>query len=104
MVVDACGGDTDESGRGALVVRDPEDVRGVHVVCFFFSSRRRHTRCSRDWSSDVCSSDLFPGRHRRITTRLAERIPRLPMLHWTQEPANLLSRGSALGSLGGPTV
>src|SRR5216684_6575746 len=28
---------------------------------FFFSSRRRHTRCSRDWSSDVCSSDLFLG-------------------------------------------
>src|SRR5690606_39730469 len=29
---------------------------------FFFSSRRRHTRFSRDWSSDVCSSDLSePG-------------------------------------------
>src|SRR5256884_3195069 len=29
------------------------------MLCFFFfSSRRRHTRCSRDWSSDVCSSDL----------------------------------------------
>src|ERR1041385_4977731 len=28
------------------------------VFIFFFSSRRRHTRCSRDWSSDVCSSDL----------------------------------------------
>src|SRR5204863_5791199 len=27
---------------------------------FFFSSRRRHTRSLRDWSSDVCSSDLFP--------------------------------------------
>src|SRR2546429_7604381 len=27
-------------------------------LIFFFSSRRRHTRCSRDWSSDVCSSDL----------------------------------------------
>src|SRR2546429_4956246 len=27
-------------------------------MIFFFSSRRRHTRCSRDWSSDVCSSDL----------------------------------------------
>src|SRR3712207_9366003 len=26
--------------------------------CFFFSSRRRHTRYWRDWSSDVCSSDL----------------------------------------------
>src|SRR2546429_590625 len=30
------------------------DIAGVP---FFFSSRRRHTRCSRDWSSDVCSSD-----------------------------------------------
>src|SRR2546422_7889149 len=30
-------------------------------VFFFFSSRRRHTRCSRDWSSDVCSSDLVGG-------------------------------------------
>src|SRR6266699_7070489 len=28
------------------------------MVFFFFSSRRRHTRCGRDWSSDVCSSDL----------------------------------------------
>src|SRR5690625_7992817 len=28
------------------------------VVLFFFSSRRRHTRWPRDWSSDVCSSDL----------------------------------------------
>src|SRR5690606_40533443 len=28
------------------------------LLCFFFSSRRRHTRFSRDWSSDVCSSDL----------------------------------------------
>src|SRR5216684_7548290 len=27
-------------------------------ILFFFSRRRRHTRCSRDWSSDVCSSDL----------------------------------------------
>src|SRR5437868_13761105 len=27
-------------------------------VIFFFSSRRRHTRSKRDWSSDVCSSDL----------------------------------------------
>src|SRR2546429_3546377 len=33
------------------------------VTVFFFSSRRRHTRCSRDWSSDVCSSDLHKGIH-----------------------------------------
>src|SRR2546421_956166 len=34
------------------------------AVCFFFfffSSRRRHTRSDRDWSSDVCSSDLYFG-------------------------------------------
>src|SRR5438045_5338865 len=31
----------------------------LHLDCFFFfSSRRRHTRCLSDWSSDVCSSDL----------------------------------------------
>src|SRR5687768_18478931 len=49
------------------------------MCIFFFSSRRRHTRCSRDWSSDVCSSDLArvnltwysrPGRpEKSITTR-----------------------------------
>src|SRR2546422_8336906 len=33
-------------------------VSGLGDLFFFFSSRRRHTRCSRDWSSDVCSSDL----------------------------------------------
>src|SRR6266568_8589482 len=30
------------------------------LLCFFFSSRRRHTRWNCDWSSDVCSSDLAP--------------------------------------------
>src|SRR5262245_65998745 len=30
-------------------------------ILFFFSSRRRHTRCLSDWSSDVCSSDLVPA-------------------------------------------
>src|SRR6266487_6031148 len=34
------------------------------MFCFFFSSRRRHTRWTGDWSSDVCSSDLGPaGEH-----------------------------------------
>src|SRR2546428_1111469 len=32
--------------------------RDIHVAVLFFSSRRRHTRSDRDWSSDVCSSDL----------------------------------------------
>src|SRR3989449_4933529 len=34
-------------------------AHGCIFFVFFFSSRRRHTRCSRDWSSDVCSSDLI---------------------------------------------
>src|SRR6266487_5225594 len=32
----------------------------LFVFFFFFSSRRRHTRWTGDWSSDVCSSDLYP--------------------------------------------
>src|SRR5690606_30604315 len=36
-----------------------ESILILALVCFFFSSRRRHTRFSRDWSSDVCSSDLI---------------------------------------------
>src|SRR5207249_8147750 len=43
-----------------------DDNRVIFLDCdiynntfyFFFSSRRRHTRSKRDWSSDVCSSDL----------------------------------------------
>src|SRR6266498_3319007 len=36
----------------------PFNSTGYIDLAFFFSSRRRHTRCGRDWSSDVCSSDL----------------------------------------------
>src|SRR5207245_6134873 len=35
---------------------------------FFFSSRRRHTRCYRDWSSDVCSSDLWRSMENKQST------------------------------------
>src|SRR5699024_11396620 len=38
-----------------LVIR----VWFLFLLFFFFSSRRRHTRSKRDWSSDVCSSDLL---------------------------------------------
>src|SRR6266700_4331699 len=56
----------------------------VFPVFFFFSSRRRHTRFSRDWSSDVCSSDL-PGRTRR----------RLPTEETSMVRATVVPRGSA---------
>src|SRR5256885_803465 len=41
-------------------------------VLFFFSSRRRHTRLQGDWSSDVCSSDLFLNEPRTSPEALAE--------------------------------
>src|SRR5437870_13858007 len=51
----------------------------IFCCFFFFSSRRRHTRWPRDWSSDVCSSDL-----RRSLHHVCERLPplgqRLPEL------------------------
>src|SRR5205807_6137618 len=37
----------------------PRHRPGLKRCCFFFSSRRRHTRLQGDWSSDVCSSDLI---------------------------------------------
>src|SRR5205814_7593730 len=49
---------------------------------FFFSSRRRHTRCLSDWSSDVCSSDLddVPGTVRFYSELLGLRDgPRPPL-------------------------
>src|SRR5690606_40918291 len=54
----------------------------LHV--FFFSSRRRHTRFSRDWSSDVCSSDLVmdtPKAQIALTLSAGEAgILRLPII------------------------
>src|SRR6266446_7599898 len=40
--------------------------KGRDYICFFFSSRRRHTRLQGDWSSDVCSSDLGEAVEARI--------------------------------------
>src|SRR3712207_7261899 len=55
----------------------------VLLLFFFFSSRRRHTRYWRDWSSDVCSSDLLFGHY-------SDRRPR----PW------LMPAGVALGGAG----
>src|SRR5687768_18409009 len=57
---------------------------------FFFSSRRRHTRCSRDWSSDVCSSDL--GVEAELVAQCDEALTR------NAAPLEVVERG------GGPEV
>src|SRR6266536_6656653 len=44
----------------------------THSKFFFFSSRRRPTRSTRDWSSDVCSSDLAALEHERDLEPLAQ--------------------------------
>src|SRR5690606_39823792 len=52
-----------------------------YIVSFFLSSRRRHTSFSRDWSSDVCSSDLLKQGLSATTTPvypIAEHVPVLP--------------------------
>src|SRR5256884_4455702 len=53
----------------------------LFVFFFFFSSRRRHTRCSRDWSSDVCSSNLTC-----LGLEGASLAPRQPAHHRHQRP------------------
>src|SRR5690606_41091723 len=55
------------------------------AYCFFFSSRRRHTRFSRDWSSDVCSSDLT-----RVASRPVTDGPRIPSAAVTGRDATLV--------------
>src|SRR5258705_8780417 len=78
--------------RGELIVRIFFSSRRRHTrclsdwssdVCFFFSSRRRHTRCLSDWSSDVCSSDL--GRSFRRLLRLLDTSDEYRITYATSE-------------------
>src|SRR6202048_266787 len=78
-MVRAChtGGDSAQDARSACVrcALDPTPLaRPCHDV-FFFSSRRRHTRSTRDWSSDVCSSDLA-GAVSQLLNEATQRIAR----------------------------
>src|SRR3989440_6626446 len=69
----------------------------IHSLClrvFFFSSRRRHTRSDRDWSSDVCSSDLptRPSQPTAIATPTPTQLPTptpTPQMDTATLPVNL---------------
>src|SRR5690625_5553101 len=54
------------------------------MFVFFFSSRRRHTRWPRDWSSDVCSSDLFHGFYGTNITEV-DLMDRIRNIFYTKE-------------------
>src|SRR5205085_659365 len=77
----------------------------VDFLCFFFSSRRRHTRFDCDWSSDVCSSDLSPlstscsgriGRFRPASTRNGSR--------WWPTSCPIPATGASASSRRSPTA
>src|SRR5947209_16836649 len=66
--------------KNLAVATSQAAVQNQNEPQFFFSSRRRHTRYWRDWSSDVCSSDLrkngrrfpvLPANHQRIVCAMA---------------------------------
>src|SRR5690554_6845126 len=67
---------------------EPEDEDGGDIVNaseFFFSSRRRHTRCGRDWSSDVCSSDLVSFGVQDYDERVQKAIHRIQPFEKVQQ-------------------
>src|SRR5690606_40206485 len=84
----------------AYWIDDTRVVRDASVMVltlFFFSSRRRHTRFSRDWSSDVCSSDLpelaaMSGPGFKDLTRLASGEPEMSHDIFLTNRENVLHR------------
>src|SRR5437868_15547434 len=68
----------------------------IYVLSFFFSSRRRHTRSKRDWSSDVCSSDLGMTRTSSGFLWVSVAAMRAPVAHWARFIA-LGVRGMEIG-------
>src|SRR5256884_5565723 len=99
-----------EASRGGGRAVECGSRRWAYVigVLFFFSSRRRHTRCSRDWSSDVCSSDLESIRSALRAkdfdkavelSRAALRDSPNDTQLWTLEGIALASKGDSKGAL-----
>src|SRR5437868_7234563 len=71
------------------------EVAVVSCMFFFFSSRRRHTRSKRDWSSDVCSSDLLTTFAGDETMWAA--LPRDVASWWRRRVASSIERDDAGG-------
>src|SRR5256886_12273543 len=86
-----------ERGGAAFISKCVVTLGYRCLYCFFFSSRRRHTRFDCDWSSDVCSSDLPSCREASRCTRYACRRGRISTRNITvnREP---LTPGASPGS------
>src|SRR5207302_8164179 len=86
--------DISTTSDGALLIRAEysskpvrlnNKLRSARSSNFFFSSRRRHTRLSRDWSSDVCSSDLRKQKRMTLTWKVPAREDRFFRMHRERE-------------------
>src|SRR5699024_11802631 len=81
------------------------------LASFFFSSRRRHTRSKRDWSSDVCSSDLLvdnttnPHDHHGISVKIGDEMSDRLLLDYSLVSAtyNVGGHGRGMIAILGPT-
>src|SRR5690606_35954372 len=67
-------------------------------IFFFFSSRRRHTRFSRDWSSDVCSSDLSLKLQQKLSPQQIQlmKLVQLPTIAFEQRIKQEMEENPAL--------
>src|SRR5690606_40567566 len=78
------------------------DPHSAFRAPFFFSSRRRHTRCSRDWSSDVCSSDLWESMFTRSVFETSDMIAQHEALNAVSEMVDAGLVRSTLSEVIGP--
>src|SRR5690606_41133495 len=73
------------------------------ILCFFFSSRRRHTRFSRDWSSDVCSSDLDDDGYIRLPRRALDQLRLVHLVSGLDGEACAGAAGAVYSAISGYT-
>src|SRR2546429_1364733 len=94
-VISSFGGKTsvDAVNRPLLVMRS-------NLWAFCFSSRRRHTRCSRDWSSDVCSSDLHVRGALHVVLPAHRHHGRTPATDHPAGEHQVQERGDQVGAVG----
>src|SRR3989442_4998468 len=78
------------------------DVTGVQTCALLISSRRRHTRCGRDWSSDVCSSDLsYSACVAEVDVDPETGIVRVPTIWIAHDVGRSINSASVIGQVEG---
>src|SRR5256886_11421906 len=96
---------------GGVIERKEREKKGPNrMLCFFFfSSRRRHTRFDCDWSSDVCSSDLYNWEDESDSVRPAQEevkrsSPGTKFINRYATPNEVVSRAAGLEGVAGALI